>query len=77
MSKNANGYTPHGKEVGRIILTEFLRIGDRVEMAVPDDDSWAIRKVTNGTQGTVIGFKRYTTYSGRINFYTDSPGKYE
>ena len=61
----------------RIILSQFVRIGDRLLMAVSsDDDGWRKRSVLNGTKGTVIGIYRYEHYQGRIGVYRKPPGKY-
>jgi len=62
----------------RVILPRFLRIGDRVMMAVPTkDEGWHKRSVLNGVQGTVIGFARYKHYQGRLGVYKEAPGQYE
>lgn len=74
--KNVNGPTPYGSDVDRVILDYYLRIGDRVEMAVQDsDEGWSKRAVVNGIQGTCIGFNRYTTYHARIGSRNE-PGEY-
>lgn len=73
---NGPSFIPDSTE--RLILTSLARIGDRVVMAVPStDEGWAHHKVPNGTGGTVIGFKRVTTFVGRVGVYKDPPGKYE
>ena len=73
---NGPSFIPDSTE--RLILTSLARIGDRVVMAVPStDEGWAHHKVPNGTEGTVIGFKRVTTFVGRVGVYKDPPGKYE
>lgn len=77
-SETPNGpkVVPDSKE--RIILNRFTRIGDRVMMAVPtSDEGWSKRAVVNGTQGTVIGIKRYTHYQSRIGVFKEAPGHYE
>lgn len=77
MSKNVNGQTLIPDNVERIVLNQFLRIGDRVQMAVKsNDDGWCKRKVQNGVQGTCIGFTRYETYQGRIGYGARNPRKY-
>ena len=76
--KTCNGLSLVSDKTPRLILTGLARIGDRVVMAVPSTDKgWAHHKVPNGTEGTVIGFKRVTTFEGRVGVYKDPPGKYE
>ncbi len=76
--KTVNGDKVVDDSHSRVILTEYLRIGDRLMMAVhSDDEGWAERKVQNGSTGTVVGFRRYSVFQSRIGVYKTEPGKYE
>lgn len=60
-----------------IILSEFIRIGDRVVMNMdPETRGWSSRKYAeDGTRGTVIGYTGYVSYEGYNEPY-HKPGKY-
>ena len=81
--KYPNQETSNGDKVvpdtaERVILTKFLRISDRVMMAVPStDEGWRKHSVRNGVKGTVVGFNRYRHYQGRLGVYKNAPGHYE
>jgi hypothetical protein len=47
-------------------------------MAVPNsDEGWSKRKVVNGTEGTIVGIKRYQQTQSRVGLYKTAPGLYE
>lgn len=60
-----------------IYVTAFLHIGDRVEMRMdPEARGWGRKGVPDGTQGTVVGFYRYTDYFPRVHGFGRTPGVY-
>lgn len=60
-----------------LILNSYGRIGDRVEMKMdPEARGWGRKGVPDGTMGTIVGFKRWTRWVGRIYEYGRRPGRY-
>lgn len=64
----------------KLILSSHARIGDRVTMQMDDESrGWAGKgEEPNGTEGVIIGFHRYISYTSRNEVRKDKPsGKYE
>lgn len=60
-----------------VILTRFLRIGDRVCMNMGKDArDWGRKGVPDGTRGTVVGFTSYEHHYSRRDGWMQKPGKY-
>ena len=62
-----------------VILTKFLRIGDRVEMNMDKEShGWGAKAPADGTLGTVIGFYRYLDAVPRNRIHSNlTAGIYE
>lgn len=77
-TQTRNGPTRFPDNFKRIILSAYLQIGDRVEMASTSRaDNYETYLAPNGTLGTVIGFHRYRTYVTRLDGSRDRRGEYE
>lgn len=60
-----------------IILDRYLRVGDRVVMAMEQEArNWGRPGVADGTHGTVIGFHRYERHVPRVGGFGRTPGVY-
>ncbi len=61
----------------KIVLDRFMKIGDRVTMMMDEEArSWGRKGPPDGTQGTVVGFHRYTAWVPRVGGWNEKPGKY-
>lgn len=64
----------------RLILNSHAHIGDRITMQMDDESRGWVGKgeEPNGTEGVIIGFYRYISYTSRNEVRKDKPaGKYE